>query len=96
MYNDATREIGHDENVLVIDLAAKLPKSSRYYYDFFHYTNEGARAVGDTVYEALCPFLATKYPKYMRGACRGGTEGSVGEVGDGGISVTSPAAANAR
>jgi hypothetical protein len=94
MYNNATRETGQREKVVVIDLAAKLPKSSRYYYDFFHYTNEGARAVGDIVYETLCPFLAQKYPAYVRRTCRGATVGSVGEAS---LSVvTSPVAANQR
>jgi lysophospholipase L1-like esterase len=94
MYNNATRETGQRENVLVIDLAAKLPKSSRYYYDFFHYTNEGARAVGDIVYETLCPFLAQKYPRYMRGTCRSATVNGVDEAS---LSVvTSPVAAHQR
>ncbi|MBI5184573.1 MAG: hypothetical protein HZA01_02450 [Nitrospinae bacterium] len=38
LYNDATRELEKEAGVLVIDLAKDLPKSSRYYYDFIHYT----------------------------------------------------------
>jgi hypothetical protein len=35
-YNDVTREIGRERHVKVIDLAAQLPKSSRYFYDYLH------------------------------------------------------------
>lgn len=68
-YNDVTRAIGELEGVFVIDLAARLPKSSRYYYDFFHYTNEGAEMVAAIVHESLCPFLAAKFPEHARGGC---------------------------
>jgi lysophospholipase L1-like esterase len=64
MYNDVTRRVGQKENVLVIDLARELPKSSRYFYDFFHFTNEGATKVGDIVYKHLKPYLRTKYREY--------------------------------
>jgi hypothetical protein len=37
-YNQATTEIGRDLEVPVIAAAEKMPKSSRYYYDFTHYT----------------------------------------------------------
>jgi lysophospholipase L1-like esterase len=69
LYNDATRDVGRSEKVFVVDLAARLPKSSRYFYDFIHYTNEGAAAVGESVADALCPFLAGRFPDEPHGAC---------------------------
>ncbi len=64
VYNNATRSVGSENNVQVIDLARQLPKSSRYFYDFIHYTPEGAQAIADIIYGALCPALQTKYPQY--------------------------------
>ncbi len=61
LYNDITRKVGIRENVFVIDLAKELPKSSRYYYDWAHYTNEGAVRVADIIYEHLCLFLERKH-----------------------------------
>jgi hypothetical protein len=52
-YNDVTRRVGRELGVLVIDLARRLPKSSRYYYDYHHYTNAGAEAVAEVVAEEL-------------------------------------------
>lgn len=52
-YNDVTRRVAGDERVPLVDLAAQLPKSSRYYYDLVHFNNAGARAVGDIMAAAL-------------------------------------------
>jgi lysophospholipase L1-like esterase len=52
-YNDVTRRVGRELNVPIIDLARQLPKSSRYYYDYAHYTNAGAEAVADVVFKGL-------------------------------------------
>jgi lysophospholipase L1-like esterase len=64
LYNDVTRRVGRSENVLVIDLAKELPKSSAYYYDWAHYTNEGAEKVANIIFEYLRPFLVQKYDGY--------------------------------
>ena len=47
LYNDVLRQAGTEHQVLVIDLARELPKSSRYYYDFYHYTNEGSTLIAE-------------------------------------------------
>jgi len=60
-YNYVVRKLGEKENVLVVDLARELPKSSKYYYDFVHYTNEGAKEVAEIVFKQIYPFLAKKY-----------------------------------
>jgi lysophospholipase L1-like esterase len=64
IYNEATKQIGRNENILVIDLAKELSKNSRYFYDFFHFTNEGAEKVGNIVYKHLSSYLKTNYSDY--------------------------------
>lgn len=53
LYNDITRQVAKNQSVQLIDLANKLPKDSKYYYDFTHYTNEGAVKVGEIISEEL-------------------------------------------
>ena len=60
LYNDVVRQVGQDHQVLIIDLARELPKSSRNFYDFFHYTNEGSAEIADIIYQHLNPFLQKK------------------------------------
>ena len=67
LYNDVTRQVGHEQGVLVIDLARQMPKDSRYYFDLMHYTNAGAEKVADLVAAPLTPFLARKFPSYYKG-----------------------------
>ena len=66
VYNDVTRRIGRENNLLVIDLARQLPKTSRYFYDFIHYTPEGAQAIAGILYQSLCPVLQSKYSNIQR------------------------------
>ena len=42
LYNDATRFVGQQEGVLVIDIAKELPKKSAYFTDMIHFSNKGA------------------------------------------------------
>lgn len=69
MYNDVTRKVAHDNNVVLVDLAKELPKSSRYFYDFVHFTNDGAQRVADIIDNSLCPALASKFPDYAKSPC---------------------------
>lgn len=62
-YNDVTREVGKERGVLTIDLARGLPKDSTFFYDFFHFTNQGADRVGEIVHDGLEPWLAVRYPE---------------------------------
>ena len=66
LYNDVTRRVAAEEMVLLIDLARRLPKSSRYYYDWLHYNNDGAEAVAEIVDADLAPWLAERFPQYRR------------------------------
>ena len=64
--NRVTRRIGRERGVLVIDLAAKMPKSSRLYYDFSHYTNVGAKEVAKIIYDDLSGWLKERFPDYLK------------------------------
>jgi hypothetical protein len=66
LYNDVTRQVGKERGVLVIDLARRLPKSSRYFYDLSHYSNEGAAKVAAIIYSRLLPYYEKKYPMYYQ------------------------------
>jgi lysophospholipase L1-like esterase len=59
-YNDVTRRVAADAGVLLIDLARELPKDSRLFYDFLHYTNEGAARVGEIIAAHLEPRLRAR------------------------------------
>lgn len=61
-YNDVTRQVGKERGVLTIDLAHTMPKDSTFFYDFFHFTNQGADRVGEIVHDGLAPWLAATYP----------------------------------
>ncbi len=65
LYNDATRESAI-ENLLVIDLAKELRKSSAYFYDFYHFTNDGAKKVSDIVYSHFSKYLKANYREYLQ------------------------------
>lgn len=71
-YNDVTRRVGQEKGLLVVDLARELPKSSRYFYDFIHYTNAGADAIAGIIYQHLCPQLTTRFPSYSKASCGSG------------------------
>lgn len=59
MNNDVLRRVARERGVPLIDLARELPKDSRYFYDFLHFTNEGSEQVGEIVARELAPILKT-------------------------------------
>lgn len=63
-YNQVTRELSRRNGLMLIDLAAALPKRSAYYYDFWHYSNDGAFAVAEIIASRLIPFLEKKFPEH--------------------------------
>lgn len=65
-FNDVTRSIGLEQKVLVIDLAHEMPKSSRYFYDFLHYNNEGSKKVGEIVYKNLESYLKINFRGHLK------------------------------
>lgn len=68
-YNDMTRAVAREQGVLLIDLALLLPKTSTYFYDTIHFTNEGAEKVGMEVYRALCPYMVDLFPGLVVQLC---------------------------
>ena len=69
LYNQVARSGGEREEILVIDLAAELGKSSRYFYDLIHYTNESSTEVGEIVLAHLCLYIAGNFPVTPIRAC---------------------------
>ena len=59
-YNDVTRKICQDKNILLIDVAKELPKSSKYYYDLVHYTDAGAEKVAAIMFANLQTLFGEK------------------------------------
>jgi lysophospholipase L1-like esterase len=68
-FNDAMRDVGREKSAAVIDLAHLMPKSSRFYYDFLHFSKTGAAKVAEIVAAQMCPILAEKAPGYLSTAC---------------------------
>jgi len=64
MYNAETIRICNDENVKVIDLANNMPKSSKYFYDAFHYNNAGCRKLCELIAPQLQAYLKEKFPAF--------------------------------
>ena len=56
-YNRVTQSVGKKLNIPVINLDQRMPKSSRYFYDRLHFTNEGAELVSSILAKALQPHL---------------------------------------
>lgn len=67
IYNDAMRRFAAEKKVRICDLARKMPKDSRYYYDSVHFTAEGADMVGAIVYADLCRALSGLSPGTFTG-----------------------------
>lgn len=63
-YNDVTRQLGRQRGVLTVDLARLLPKDSTFFYDFFHFTNQGADRVAVILHHPLAAWLAARYPDH--------------------------------
>jgi lysophospholipase L1-like esterase len=71
MYNDVTRAVAIELGVPLVDLARALPKSSRYFYDTIHFTNEGASKVAEILAGEICPYLASAFPERLGAPCSG-------------------------
>jgi len=52
LYNNEVRNL-RTSGIPVIDLAVAMPKDSKYYYDFIHYTNAGAEKVASLLSDSL-------------------------------------------
>jgi hypothetical protein len=59
-YNDVTKQVAAENDLLLIDLADKMPKSSLYFYDLVHFTNKGAKKVSEIIYDELSLYIAKR------------------------------------
>jgi lysophospholipase L1-like esterase len=59
-YNKEVINICKEKSINYIDLANLLPKNTNYYYDEMHYTNNGAAAVADYIYQEIITIIQTK------------------------------------
>lgn len=55
--NAVTRQVAVEKGVLLVDLAREMPKDSRFYYDFVHFTNDGAAKAAEIVAHHLISHL---------------------------------------
>ena len=53
MYNDAIRDVGREEDVLVVDLEREVPKDERYMYDLCHYHTTGSEYAAAIIADRL-------------------------------------------
>jgi hypothetical protein len=65
LYNEVLRTSAREHQVYVIDLAGEMPKTTEYYYDTYHFSNEGCQQVAKIIAKYLEPFLAEKFPQYL-------------------------------
>lgn len=66
LYNQVTRDLGREQQVLVVDLARGMAKRSSFFYDYLHFTNQGAEEVARLTQAELAPWLARRYPENLR------------------------------
>jgi hypothetical protein len=53
LFNQEIRIIGEANNVLVIDLANKIPQEKKYIYDTVHLTSLGSSLTSQVIYQYL-------------------------------------------
>lgn len=61
MYNGVTIAVGNERQVPVIDLAGVMPKDSRYYTDYIHFSEAGAEKVGELLLPKISALFAGGY-----------------------------------
>src|SRR5262245_37719367 len=70
IYNDTLRYVAQSEGVLLIDLSRTMPKDTKYYWDYMHYTDAGAEELTKVVTRALLPYIARNFPLYLKVDCQ--------------------------
>ncbi len=58
MFNDVLRDVCRRREIFCIDLAARVPKERRYFFDDMHFSAAGARLVSDVVAAGILDFRA--------------------------------------
>ena len=65
-YNTVTRQVATEAGIPLIDLAAKMPKTSEFYYDYYHFNDAGAEVVADIIASDLAAVLRENFPAFVR------------------------------
>ncbi len=53
MYNKVTFDFAESKNIPFINLNARLPKDSRFFYDGYHFTNDGSEISAGIIYDEI-------------------------------------------
>ena len=53
MYNKVTFDFAESQKIPYINLNARLPKDSRFFYDGYHFTNDGAEITAGIIYDEI-------------------------------------------
>jgi lysophospholipase L1-like esterase len=61
MFNDVLLDVCHQRKIFCIDLAARVPKERRYFFDEMHFSEAGARLVSDIVAASIIDHSAQIY-----------------------------------
>lgn len=59
LYNDVLRNLHKEGKIITIDMAGAMPKDSKFYYDFTHYTSRGTDTFGRLLSRQLVPYITT-------------------------------------
>ncbi len=65
LYNDETKRVCGLENVLVLDLGNQLPKSTKYFYDIFHFNKAGCKKISELLSPQIIPCLKQHFPQFV-------------------------------
>jgi lysophospholipase L1-like esterase len=64
LYNNVLKQLAAEYNLFCIDLAAVMPKSTKYYYDFVHYNKEGTKKMAELMAPQLEGYLKAQFPDF--------------------------------
>jgi lysophospholipase L1-like esterase len=59
LFNQAIREVGGANHVMVIDLAQAIPQTKQYLFDVVHFNDEGSKLAASIISERLAPLAAS-------------------------------------
>jgi len=62
-FNQIIRQTAREENILLIDLAQKIPSEKKYIYDSVHLNNAGSVLVADEIVKVLYPYIKNRHAK---------------------------------
>lgn len=57
LFEEIVREVGRENNVTVIDLAAEIPKTNEYIYDAYHFNDTGSKLASEIISKRLLELM---------------------------------------